>query len=113
MKTFLEPGHCVTLTAPTGGVVSGSAYKIGTLVVVATASVAQTLKFEGAAVGVFTLPKPNDEAWTEGVKLYFDAATGEFTTDSATGANQLVGVAAAAAAEEATTGLVRLDGATR
>ena len=36
MKNYLESGDKLTLTAPTGGVVAGTAYDFGTLVVVAT-----------------------------------------------------------------------------
>ena len=57
---------------------------------------AEAAKFEGVVKGVFSLPKPDNEAWTEAVKIFFDASAGLFTTDSDTGANPLVGVAAAA-----------------
>lgn len=91
MKTFRQPGEIITLTAPSGGVVSGTAYLIGTLVVIATATVAQTLPFAALAVGVVDVPKVNDEAWTEGLKLYWDDTAKKFT--SVVGANTLVGVA--------------------
>jgi len=93
MKTFKQPGTVLTLTAPTGGVVSGTAYLIGTLVVIATETVAQTLSFAALVAGVVDVPKVEDEAWTEGLKIYFDESEGKFTLDPDTAANPLVGVA--------------------
>ncbi len=108
MNNYLQPGDTITLTAPAGGVVSGTAYKIGQLLVVAAATVAATLPFEGAAVGVFTLPKDNTQAWTEGALLYWDDTAKELST-TATG-NLLVGAAESAALAADTTGPIRLNG---
>lgn len=91
MITYHKPGKILTLTAPTGGVVSGLAYKVGSLVVLATKTVAQTLPFEGLVVGVVDVPKLEAEAWTEGVKIYWDDTAKKFTTVSTS--NTLVGVA--------------------
>jgi predicted RecA/RadA family phage recombinase len=93
MKTFSQTGKVLTLTAPTGGVVSGTAYQIGSIVVVATETVAQTLPFEGVPIGVFDVPKVADEPWTEGMKVYWDDSEGKFTLDPDTATNPLVGVA--------------------
>jgi predicted RecA/RadA family phage recombinase len=111
MKNYVEPGEVLELTAPSGGVVSGTAYKIGSLVVVATVTVAQTVKFSALVVGVVTHAKVSAQAWTEGVKLYWDDSAKLFTTSA--GGNTLVGVAAAAAANPSATGSVRLDGVAR
>lgn len=105
---FSQPGDIVTLTAPTGGVVSGTPYLIGNLLVVAMFSAAQTLPFEGATEGIFTLAKASGQAWTEGANLYWDNSAKNFTTTST--ANYYAGVAAAAAASGDTTGKVRLNG---
>lgn len=96
MDNFRRPGGMVLLTAPSGGVVSGGLYKIGSLIVVAAADVTEEATFEGAPKGVFALPKVKQEAWTEGLKLYFDEAAGLITSDDGSAANPLVGVAAAA-----------------
>jgi len=93
MKTFKQPGEFVTLTAPSGGVVSGSAYVIGGVVVIATETVAQTLSFVAMVCGVVDVPKVADEPWTEGLKIYFDESEGKFTLDPDTATNPLVGVA--------------------
>lgn len=109
MKTFIQPGDVMTFTAPSGGVVSGTAYLIGALVVVAAKSVAVGLPFEGQAVGVFTLPKITGAAWTEGQLLYWDSATSNVGT--VVGATtRRIGHAAAAAASGDATGKVKLIG---
>jgi len=91
MKTFVSKGKVMEFTAPTGGVVSGTAYLIGSLVVIAVDTVAQTLKFRGLAVGAADHAKPAEEGWTEGAKLYWDNTAKNFT--KVVGANTLVGVA--------------------
>lgn len=110
MKNFVQPGECITLTAPTGGVTSGKLYLIGGLVVVASATVAEGLAFEACTCGVFDLDKPGSQAWTEGQKLYWDDTGKVCTTDATKG--QLIGTAAAAVGAGAgeTTGRVRLSG---
>ena len=111
MNNFIQPGNVVTLTAPSLGVVTGTPYKIGQLIVVAAASVAQTLPFEGATRGVFTLPKATGQTWSEGALVYWDNSAKKFTTTS--GGNTLAGCAVAEAATGDATGSVRLDGAVR
>jgi len=110
MNNYVQAGETLTLTAPTGGVVAGTGYKIGGLFVVAVADVAQTLPFEGKRTGVFTLPKVDggSSAWTEGVALYWDASAGKAT--KVAGENMQIGFAAAAAGDSATTGSVLLTG---
>lgn len=116
MDNFVAPGHILTLTAPVGDVVSGRIYQINDLIVVATVSADAGDPFT-ALVGpaVVTHAKPGSEAWTEGVKLYWDDSEGLVTTDDDTAANPLIGVAVAAVGSGAdeTTGTVRLDGAAR
>lgn len=116
MKNDVQPGKILTLTAPGGGVVSGQAYQIGSLVVVATADVAAGDPFEAlVGPGVIRHAKAPSEAWTEGAPIYFDESEGVFTTDDDTAANPLVGVAVEAVADGAddTIGTVRLDGVAR
>lgn len=110
-RNFLQPGNKLDLTAPSGGVVSGTVYLIGTLLVVAQGTAAQGETFTGMVEGVFTLPKATGQAWTEGAKVYWDNTAKNFTTTSTS--NTLAGVAAAAAGSSDTTGSVRLDGVTR
>jgi predicted RecA/RadA family phage recombinase len=115
MNNYVQPGNTITLTAPSGGVVSGTAYQIGSLLVVAQTTAAEGAKFEALVNGVVTLPKAASQAWTEGAKIYWDnaAATsgGQVCTTDAT-KGMLIGVAAAAVDDKATstTGIVRLNG---
>lgn len=111
MKTYVQPGEVIELTAPSGGVLSGKAYLIGSLVIIALVSVDQTEKFSAMVTGVVTHAKVSAQAWTEGAKIYWDNSAKLFTTTS--GGNTLVGVAAAAADNPSATGRIRLDGTAR
>jgi predicted RecA/RadA family phage recombinase len=115
METFGQPGESLTLTAPSGGVVSGQFYVIGSLVVVASETKNATEAFSCQAKGVFSVTKLQGETWTEGLKIYWDDGDQVFTSVVGTPANTLVGSAAVAVADPAdlTRGLVRLDGAAR
>lgn len=55
-KNYVQDGNVLQLTAPTGGVVSGGIYAIGTLVVIALATAAKDEKFAAATNGVWTVP---------------------------------------------------------
>jgi predicted RecA/RadA family phage recombinase len=111
MQNFNQPGEIIQLIAPSGGVVAGAPKLIGSLVVVPCVTVAQTLPFSAAVTGVFTVPKATGTGWTEGLKVYWDVADGEFNTSSS--GNTLVGVAVAVAGSADATGLVRFDGVAR
>lgn len=104
---YVQEGDVLTLTAPVGGVVSGSSYLIGTLFVVALGTAAEGAQFEGAVEGVFVLPKTSGQAWTEGQKVFWDDSN--HRADSASTVGQLIGVASAAAANPSSTGSVRLN----
>lgn len=113
MDNFVQPGDVQTFTAPSGGVVSGGVYKIGQVVCVAAATVAQTLPFEGKIRGVFTVTKVGSQAWTVGVPVYWDNGNTRFTSTAS--GSRLVGHATVAVGSGAgeTTGTVYFDGATR
>lgn len=87
MKNFIQEGRQVTLTAPVGGVVAGTAYKINALVVVAHESADEGAKFIGYHVGVFSLPVGSDTP-AVGAKAYFKSNNTITTTASG---NTLVG----------------------
>lgn len=108
MNNYIQDGDTLDLTAPSGGVTSGNAYLIGNLLVVAKVTAAVGEKFAGLVKGVVSLPKTSAQAWTEGQKIYWDNANARCDSDSTLG--QLVGVAAAAAANPSGTGDVRLNG---
>ncbi len=116
MENFVQEGEILTLTAPSGGVVSGTPVSIGSLVVVPTITVAQTLPFTGLAKGVIKGVKVTGggTAWTEGLKIYWDASAGKFTkTVISDPGDALVGVATAAAGDSDAVGYIRLDGVAR
>lgn len=109
MKNYVKSGDVLTLIAPTGGVVSGTVYLLGTMLVVATTTAAQTEVFEGRTTGVYDLPKVSAQAWTVGQRVYWDDTAKNFTTT--VGTNTLAGVAVLAAANPSSTGRVRFNGA--
>ncbi len=111
MENYVQPGEVLTLTAPSGGVVAGTPYKIGSLIVIALISVAQTLPFTALVRGVATVPKATGATWSEGQKLYWDDSAKNFTETNTS--DTLAGVAVEAALTGATTGKIRLDGVVR
>jgi predicted RecA/RadA family phage recombinase len=104
MRNFVQPGEVLTLTAPTGGVVSGGLYIIGGLAVVAAGDADAGDEFEGQRVGVFRLPKTAGTAWIEGQAVHWSGSAAG--VDETTG--QQIGVAVTAAASGDTEGLVLL-----
>jgi predicted RecA/RadA family phage recombinase len=104
----VQDGKVLTLTAPSGGVTSGLGYVIGSLFVVAVTTAAEAASFAAATEGVFVLAKTSAEAWAEGDKIYWDA--GNARADNVATVGQLIGVAAAAAANPSSTGQVKLLG---
>lgn len=106
-KNFVQPGQVLTLTAPTGGVVSGNAYLIGALLCIALGTAAQGEQFEAQVTGVWRLPKTAAQAWTEGAAVYWNTTT-KLATTTATG-NTFIGHAVADAANPSDFGHVRLS----
>jgi predicted RecA/RadA family phage recombinase len=106
-KNFIQPGENLTLIAPSGGVVSGTGYLIGTLFVVAQVSAAAAATFAASTCGVWELPKASG-AWTAGAKVYWDDTAKNVTTTATS--NTLIGCATIAQVSGATTGYVRLNG---
>lgn len=109
MNNFIKPGKTVTYTAPAGGVISGNGYVIGSLLVIATNTIAAGLPFEGATLGIFILPKAAGTAWTEGQLLYWDTANNNLVTAPSATARR-VGCAAVVAAAGDVLGQCRLHG---
>jgi len=114
VKTYAHPGEAMTYTTPAGDVVAGTGVLIGALFVVPTVSAEEGDPFTGQVEGVVEHAKVSAQAWTEGVKIYFDAdASPAPVMTTTSGGNTLVGVAAKVAANPSSTGFVRLDGAAR
>lgn len=108
MKTFRSPSEAIELTAPGGGVVSGTGVLVGALFVVPTVTAAAGERFAGYVEGVVEHAKVSAQAWTEGQKLFWNAGLSQVTNLAADG--PFIGVAAAVAANPSATGLVRLVG---
>ncbi len=108
---YRKTGDTVQFTAPSGGVLAGRVYHIGTLPVVALEDKAQGLPFQGKPTGEFDLTKVGSQAWTEGARIMWDAANNRCTTATTTGLIP-IGVATVAVGSGAgeTVGRVRLNG---
>lgn len=107
MKNYVQPGNVIPLAAPYE-VVAGAGLLIGAIFGVAATDAANGAAVEAQVVGVFDLKKTSAQAWSVGVKVYWDDTAKEATTTSA--GNTLIGVAVAAAANPSATGRVRLNG---
>jgi predicted RecA/RadA family phage recombinase len=109
MKTYIQPGHAITLLAPYA-VESGDGLLVGAIFGVASHDAASGAEVETQLTGVLDLAKVASQAWTAGAKVYWDN-TAKRVTNVASG-NTLVGVAALAVGggAEETIGRVRLNG---
>lgn len=83
MKNFVQEGKVLELTAPAGGVVSGTGYIIGGMLCVAMVDAAATEKASFLVEGVAELAKDTAD-FAEGEIVYFDGAT-NLCKDSASG----------------------------
>ncbi len=109
MKNYVQAGDSLTLTAPSGGVVSGKGYLIGGLFVVAAATIAEGLPFAGKRHGVFEFvaqTHASTQALAVGDLAYWDD-TNKRVTKTATG-NTAIGVIIEAKASTAATAKVVL-----
>lgn len=105
MKNFVQQGDNLDLIAPYD-VASGAGFLVGSIFAVASAIAASGAAVVGITKGVFTLAKATGEAWTVGVKLYWDNTNKRLTTTSS--GNTLVGVATKAAQSADTSGNIKL-----
>jgi len=111
MKNYIKAGGSLSFVAPVGGVVSGGAYLIQALLVVAITSAEAGAEFEGQLVGVVELPKATGVSGAIGQKAYWDNTAKNITTTSS--GNTLVGVFAKANVSADTVVAVLLDGVAR
>ena len=108
MKTYVQPGNTITLTAPYA-VASGDGLLVGSIFGVASGTAALGETVEAALTGVYDLKKVASQAWSVGDKVYWDNTAKEAT--KTTTSNTLIGVAIEAVAGGAgdTIGRVRLN----
>jgi len=109
MKTYVQPGNTITLTAPYD-VTSGDGLLVGAIFGIASGDALTGAEVEVVTTGVFDVTKAASQAWAVGDKVYWDN-TNRVATKTAT-ANTLIGVAVLAVGGTAseTTGRVRLNG---
>jgi len=109
MKTYVQPGNTITLSAPYD-VTSGDGLLVGAIFGIASGDALTGSEVEVVTTGVFDLTKAASQAWAVGDKVYWDN-TNRVATKTAT-ANTLIGVAVLAVGGTAseTTGRVRLNG---
>lgn len=105
MRNFIQPGETLPLTAPYD-VASGGGFLVGSLFSVAKSAALAGNPVEGTNEGVFDLAKAGGQAWTQGVKVYWDDAAKNVTTTAA--GNKLIGVATQAQASGDAIGRVYL-----
>ncbi len=102
MKNYIQHGDTLPLTAPSGGVVSGVPYLIGSIFGMADNSAAEGVQFELRRKGVMKLPKKTGETWAEGDSLYWDNVALALTKTA--GSLKKVAIATAVAASGDTIG---------
>lgn len=108
---YKQEGDVLSLIAPSGGVVAGKGYVIGSLFVVALVTAAAGEVFAGATEGVFEMTKNaagSGKAFTAGEAIFWDNGSDKRWDKTATGFFQC-GVAVAAAATDATTVQVAIN----
>jgi predicted RecA/RadA family phage recombinase len=108
MKTFIQNGDVITVTAPSGGVASGDGVIVGSLFGIAAFTAAEDEAVEIATRGVYVLPKNPAAVIAQGARVAWDAA--EKRIDLPVTGLYPVGIATEAAGDGVTTVRVRLDG---
>jgi predicted RecA/RadA family phage recombinase len=108
MKTFIQNGDVITVTAPTGGVASGDGVIVGSLFGIAAFTAAEGEAVEIATRGVYVLPKEPTAVIAAGDQVAWDAT--EKRIDLPGTGLYPVGIATEAAGTGITTVRVRLDG---
>jgi len=108
MKTFIQNGSMITVTAPTGGVASGAGIIVGSLFGVDAFTAAEGESVEVATTGVYELPKDSLAAIALGARVSWDDAAKQIKVPAV--GLYPVGIATKAAGDGITTVRVRLDG---
>ena len=108
MQNFIQKGDTLTVTAPTGGVVSGQGLLVGAVFGVATDTAGA-----GASVGLLTegvveLPKASAAVFAVGAKVSWD--NNNARSDVPASGRYPIGAASEGAANGDATVRVRLDG---
>ena len=110
MKSYIAPGKSTTVTAPTGGVLSGDGVLIGTLFGIAQLDAGEGAEVEILTEGVVEIGKTSALAIGVGDRLFWDA-TNKVVNKTAT-AQVCVGVAVSAAANPSSSVQMKLGAVT-
>lgn len=108
MKTFIQNGDVIAVTAPSGGVASVDGVIVGRLFGIAAFTAAEGEAVEIATRGVYLLPKESTAAIAAGDQVAWDASAKQIDLPGA--GLYPVGIATEAAGNSITTVRVRLDG---
>jgi predicted RecA/RadA family phage recombinase len=110
MKTYVQPGNTITLTAP-HAVAAGDGLLVGSIFGLASGTAALGAAIEAALIGVYELKKLGSQAWAVGDRIYWDNTARQ--TTKVTTSNTAVGVATEVVAGGVgdVVGRVRLNGA--
>ena len=110
MKNYIQPGHVLTLAAPSD-VASGQGLLVGAIFGIATHDALEGAEVETQLTGVVEIAKVGSQAWNAGDKVYWDNTARRATTIATD--NTAVGVAAVpvGGSAEETLGRVRLNAA--
>jgi len=108
MNNFVQSGDRMTFTAG-ADTVSGQVVKVGNILGVACADVANAATGEMATKGVFTVPKVTAAVIAQGESLVWDVSAAKFDDNLATPATGDVSGASAVAWEAAGNGATELN----
>ena len=108
MKTFIQPGNVISVTAPAGGVTANHGLLVGSLFGIAAYDALEGEYTEIATAGVFNLNKDAATVINQGDRVAWDDTAKEIALPGA--GLYPVGIATLAAGDGATTVRVRLDG---
>jgi len=108
MKTYIQNGHVITVTTPTGGIASGEGLIVGNIFGIAAYSSTEGDPLELATTGVYKLPKATAVVLAVGTRVAWDNTAKNINV---LGAGRFpVGIATEAAGNVITSVAVRLDG---
>ena len=88
MKNYVQKGESIDVIGPSGGVLSGEAFMIGDLALVASVDIAEGEKGAARTVGVFSLPVKGVDASANaaiGIGQTIYLSSGELNSDSTNG----------------------------
>lgn len=108
MKSFIQNGGMILVTAPAGGIASGAGVLVGSLFGVAAKAAVEGEGVEIATVGVYELPKAPATVIGQGARVAWDDTAKEIAQPGV--GLYPVGIAVTAASNGTTTVRVRLDG---